>query len=1383
MLSFILSGIFSAPLIAQQHQFINRFTLDPSNPAYVKKVVLVKFKDSVNVSTTYKSGAFKTGVDSLNLLLKSLKATGMSKVFQGSRKLKAARVYRDRQGNLKKAPQLFNIYKISYKSDLDAKTVAKELSKQKEVEYAEPDYLFYTDDLINRQTPADKTSQKTSVSMKSTNSSPDDPFFQDGSQSYLNTVDVPKAWAITTGDSTQIIGIIDTGVDGDHSDLKDNMWTNPNEIPGNGVDDDHNGYVDDVHGWDFVNNDNDPADDNSHGTHVAGIADAEGNNGIGITGVAWHAKIMPIKVMQSSGIGSASDIAAGVNYAAQNGATVINMSIGSYGESQTLKIALENAYAGTGDGKGVILVAAAGNDHLRVDDALPGSCGKYSYGVLPAPMYPAAYPFVVGVMASDAGPCDGFSNWDFSGPVSSTNGLNYEIEAPGVNILSTKPDGNYWQKSGTSMASPIVAGAVALMRSNNPSLSGEQIFARLIQGANNGVLDIYKSLSMTLQPDLQYQGYAIEDTLPGDNKNGVADAGETLQLFLKLKNAGGQDDSVWSKLSFAPFEDTTVVQIIDSTSYIGSIGTYAEMTGKLDPMVIKVNPNIANNRDIQFLLTYGDKNSSKTQIISLKVENGVLYQGLVSGKTILTPNKYYIITGNTVFDSLIIKPGTIIRLKDDASILINQYIKADGKPDSLITFTHNDYGMWGTIKNASSSTANFFYCIFEYGGDRNLNQPLFSKFDTVSNCIFRLNHTTTLFDELNTLHFTKNIITENLAFWLIRFYNSTVIDNTITNNQSEYEYPVIMTYYQYLSDRNKLQNNILINNYTGQYSGNKPFSIGSIGSGWGMYKAPPNYYGTTDSTRIENMIEDFFENGADPVLSGYDSAQTQPSPLCHGIPWDVRVNGISVNKYDHRYNAPNGLGVVGGQKLHFTVYFNRAMNTAYTPLLTFGVRDPYTQHVVSDSTSWSADSTVWTAYGNIGQNTGDGIQQIRVANAKDNEDFEIPIEDTRFQFVVQAASASSVDFTATPGIGKVKLEWPATNTSDVQGYNMYRYYNLTDSTYSDTLLVNPALITDTVFTDFNVIPDTTYHYLYRTVSTGLTQTDFSKSIMARPFSAPNGDANGDMSVNVLDLTTIVSYILGKNPQPFLFDAADINGDGNINVLDVISIVKTILGQKSTQASTAWLYDNPPVISMKKDIISLNSNQQLAALQFELEGTNLATVRLSSQLKGFELSYAIVNGKLLGILYSYTGKLIPGGIQNIIQVQNATQGLKWGKVFGSDIGGKLVQVKVEGAIGADGNPVTENDIQVSPNPFSTYTTLNYQIEKDALVQIEIYNLSGQLVTTLQDGVQTSGNYEMVWNGKSQNKQGLSPGIYLCKMVISPVDGSAMFSKEVKILRMR
>jgi len=323
--------------------------------------------------------------------------------------------------------------------------------------------------------------------------------------------------------------LADLGLSRVAGDIEDE---NEDEIPGNGIDDDGNGYVDDVRGWDFINNDNDPNDDNSHGTHVAGIAAAEGNNEIGICGVAWNAQIMTVKVLQSSGTGNSSDFAQGIEYASDNGATVINMSLGSYGNSGTVENVLINAYINS------LLVAAAGNDGLCILNECCPMCGS---------MYPAAYPFVLGVQ------CEGsFSNIDPSGPIDFIypSPINYELRAPGVNILSTIPNG-YRAYNGTSMAAPLVSGICALAKNHIDTLWTDQLWAKLIFGSENGFVNAYNTLTLDLDsigPDLRFIEYTLTDTLPGCDGDGRADAGETIQIHFTVKNVGGYADSTWTKI-------------------------------------------------------------------------------------------------------------------------------------------------------------------------------------------------------------------------------------------------------------------------------------------------------------------------------------------------------------------------------------------------------------------------------------------------------------------------------------------------------------------------------------------------------------------------------------------------------------------------------------------------------------------------------------------------------------------------------------------------------------------------------------------------------------------------------------------------------------------
>lgn len=285
---------------------------------------------------------------------------------------------------------------------------------------------------------------------------PSDPGFvsQWGLESANNVdIDAGTAWQFSTGSAGTIVAIVDSGIDARHPDLSERLWINPREIPGNFFDDDGNGLVDDVNGWNFLDNNANLSDDAGHGSHVAGIIAAASDNGVGISGVDWQARIMPLKFIDAAGNGSLSDAVRAIQYAINNGARVINASWGGSTPSKALNDAIRNAL-----NHEVVFVTAAGNESVNND--------VYR-------SYPAAYrlPNVLVVAAvNPGGQLAGFSNF---GPKS------VDLAAPGVDIRSTLPGGNYGTISGTSMAAPFVSGVVSLLVSQNPSASATQLVKRV----------------------------------------------------------------------------------------------------------------------------------------------------------------------------------------------------------------------------------------------------------------------------------------------------------------------------------------------------------------------------------------------------------------------------------------------------------------------------------------------------------------------------------------------------------------------------------------------------------------------------------------------------------------------------------------------------------------------------------------------------------------------------------------------------------------------------------------------------------------------------------------------------------------------------------------
>ena len=308
------------------------------------------------------------------------------------------------------------------------------------IEYIEPNYLWYVDDTF-----PDDTGFGQLWGMHNTG--------QTGGIPDVD-IDAPGAWDFGTGDSTVVVGVIDTGVDYNHEDLAANMWVNPGEIAGNGIDDDGNGFIDDIHGWDFANDDNDPMDGHGHGTHVSGTIGAVGNNGAGVTGVCWRVRIVAIKFLTDGGSGSTSDAVDCVEYATKVGVRLTNNSWGGGPFSTALRDAIAQA-----DTAGILFVAAAGNDATD-NDVLPH--------------YPSNYTLdnVISVANITA--------WDQLSSLSNWGATSVDLAAPGSGIVSTLPGNNYGSKSGTSMASPHVAGAAALVWSVSPGLSHDDVKAAIM---------------------------------------------------------------------------------------------------------------------------------------------------------------------------------------------------------------------------------------------------------------------------------------------------------------------------------------------------------------------------------------------------------------------------------------------------------------------------------------------------------------------------------------------------------------------------------------------------------------------------------------------------------------------------------------------------------------------------------------------------------------------------------------------------------------------------------------------------------------------------------------------------------------------------------------
>ena len=323
-----------------------------------------------------------------------------------------------------------NVFHLKASKNLsNLKKILESYKTNPNVLYAEPNYIYYpysvpNDELLSKQWA-------------------------------LSNIEATRAWEIEKGKAKIIIAIVDTGVNWNHPDLVNKIWNNKNEIPNDFIDNDNNGYTDDIRGWDIADNDNDPMDEYGHGTHCAGISAAESNNFIGIAGLAQKCTIMPVKIDSSYWERSFTAVvcAEGIIYAVNNGANVINMSWGGPADSYLIHDAIRYAYDNN-----VVLVAAAGNSN----DDFSG--------------FPACYNEVISVSATDYYDKKAFF---------SSYGPFVDVAAPGTEILSTYRDASYESMSGTSMASPYVAGLSGLILSYKPDLTNEQVRQAIRISADN----------------------------------------------------------------------------------------------------------------------------------------------------------------------------------------------------------------------------------------------------------------------------------------------------------------------------------------------------------------------------------------------------------------------------------------------------------------------------------------------------------------------------------------------------------------------------------------------------------------------------------------------------------------------------------------------------------------------------------------------------------------------------------------------------------------------------------------------------------------------------------------------------------------------------------
>ena len=1231
------------------------------------------------------------------------------------------------------------------------------LERLPDVEYAEPNYIVRMMTASAEDTIYNHTDAKSYTK---------EPLYSH--QWGPKAINLPWLWEQPKSKKRPVIAILDTGVDIEHPDLKDNIWSNEAEVNGaGGKDDDKNSFFDDIHGYDFVNNTGLITDRNGHGTHCAGIAAAVGDNGIGITGANPDAIIMPIQVLGKNGTGSVSTIIKGIDYANANGADILSMSLGSCGYSSAEEEALLKAFY-----NGKYLVGAAGNNSGDIYDP----CISFT----PGQIFPAAYSFVVGVMSTDkSGKLSSFSNYDSDGPYYADWAAegstidegqiywNFDIAAPGSKIMSTYLNGTYREMSGTSMSTPLVAGALSRLLQCRTYSSQESAMGVIIQNRDTiksySNLDVKASMEfdeMNVSPVLVVTNYQIVDTINGGNGDGKPNPGETIEIYPTVRCIYGNAYGVSVQMHHGLNVDTTTLDIIQRKAELYNLSPGSSVRSKT-PIIVKVADHCEDGYTIQL---YADLHfdsipgtsmaemSAYARKLVLKIEETSYLSGVLDTVLTLGPDKKHVINGNFVLNEkgvLNILPGTTIFVNNDLNLEKGE-LNICGTSDSLINIiisTNEEVAMHlGSFSNHPGHTIAYANIESKYG-----NLDLYGGI--FKNCVFTNSHMVFNGSILDFCNIQNNI---NFQFaWLGNSTKPCNISNSnVVGNEYFYNGSYRVVWDCWTTPRNC---NIVDNKTKDLPIVIADFFSGEVGK---IYKLEePCWFGTYDEKYIRQGIYDI-HNNAGYAEADISNRLDRPVKEAHGIVWKIHVDGEEILPY-RQTSTPIGVG-----KHKFEVYYNRAMDTSINPTISFGVRTPYTQHIVAEDPSWSADSTVFTVYYTIGARTmTDGVNHVHITGGRDNEKFPVIDETTRFDIIVQATGSLATGLFAEAGLGKVTLQWHTDEEDfeDLMGYHIYRWTEDTikwDRHYDssckcyieagwkfDTIIINDLLLTpeDTMFVDYNVEPGKSYYYKIQQVTTSFEEYNFSNPVTATPLTAQKGDANGSMSVDVADIVTEVAYLTGNNPQPFIFEAADVNADQVVNILDIVGTVNIITNPAAS--SLGFSDDNTATYSIEDGILYVETPVVLGGVQFAFEAE--AEISTLEALNGFEQMTWNTAENFNFMAYSMSGKTLSVGKHALLYVGDA----EMKQIVLSNAQGQNVPAIKKTA--TDLSSVEAMQMRLpSPNPFTTQVNIPYVVGQTGKHNIRLVftNIAGLIVDSYTT-TNTFGEYTYTWHPANALPQGV------------------------------
>lgn len=944
-------------------------------------------------------------------------------------------------------------------------------------------------------------------------------------QQYLDDHKIYDSWQYAAdngrnpgGSSDAVVAVIDTGVDYSHLDLRNNIWINTAEIPGNGIDDDGNGYIDDVYGWNFVGDNNDPKDDNGHGTHVAGIIAAE-NNDIGSVGVAYNCKVMVLKAGNSSGYFNNSDIAEAIRYAYMNGASVINMSFGGSVISMAAKDALENAY------NSCILVAAAGND---------GACNNLSCKICQnvEVAYPAALPYVIGVMSTnhDGSRVSSFSNYDHY-PYDSTE---YEVYAAGEAIPSCWPGNRYAMLNGTSMAAPVVSGIAALLRSYYPDrevYSTKYIQSQIVNtGTRNpynqvtesvddkhSVANSYEALTRLPKPDVNLYDYYIDDSTfisPANNGNGVIDAGETVRLYFSLHNRGGVAGNVNITINAERGEGFAdpYFTFTNTALLLSDIGTYSVRESGDSYFEIIVSADCPNDylTDFNIFYTYingmdekDTKQYSGSGKARFNVSSGYHLPSIIGEDTVFTNDRLYIVGDDVTIPAgvtVTFEEGCEIQFYDDReyyrspAITVYGTLSFEGTKDNMVKIhpSERNSGFVCLIKN---------YCD-EYGV-KSLLMNYVDAINLATEGSFAINNSYIRFSQSDRSHCylqeyssgkprdyyidSRLELLENSYLIInapsIKISCSTMNSNTITVSDGGSELNVINTF----------TNNIVYSSTSNTYmslSGNVTNNI-FVSASDDDPKTLLRFAFT--STAADNTFSAGYQKYASQVISNYIDSNGNPTVDLYGSCSDITKLWPYVVSMELFDADGSPVTTVGREEIKVRVTFNRPMDTTKNTFLTFGTAEPYGDYRIDGE---YVSDTVWEGTYTLKAQIENGQNFLKVNNACAAEDPTTTVfgEYNLHEFTIDTTAAMSMNLFANATDLGIELTLAQDDYDTLLGYNIYR----SEKKDGNYVKLNPAILLpeELTFLDENAEPGKTYWYTYTVVLTDFTESNPAGRVQA-----------------------------------------------------------------------------------------------------------------------------------------------------------------------------------------------------------------------------------------------------------------------------------------------